>query len=554
MSIRKTKTPGYLAVASLLGLYALYMYWQNSLVPYMNDDILYRYIVMYQQDEPVSSISDIFTSQYLHYRNINGRSVIHFLLQLLLLISPGKLFFNICNSIVWILLVCLVVKTAVPTGSDRPIVWIWVIIGVRFLLPDASSLCFWASGSLNYIWTAVICLAYLLLYSRVQKAERIPYAAYPLLFILSVLVGWTHEALVTGVCIALLVYLATGKERRKPLPLLMFAGLAIGLIMMLIAPGNYVKMSVLPVGLHQRILKAVFVIFSLRLFWLLALLVLIGGCKDKTQTKAYLRRRACWFLALFVNLAVCCVLGVAGRAIYFVELTALILLTDYLSQPLFFAKIAHEKAWVAGMLVALCGYEFLIARESDKIYGEVNRIVQHIYSSGEDYTVFRELEPSRYVSPFVLSVMDFCRRYNIPATADYKDKIRFIPSATYRAIHSGRLFDPENRLPESQQPFYTTPDIPSLVMPSDTQPPGSKYILQFYPPSLEDPNLSPLGRLRRIYSPATLPSEEYACDLSNATIRPYTVAGQNYIILPKPRYQRIRSVRIEPDSTEAEQG
>lgn len=536
-----------LAIACLLLAYAAYMCWLNSLVPYMNDDILYRYVVMYQQDDPVDSIGDIFTSQCMHYLYVNGRSVIHFLLQLILMLSPDKCLFNICNSIAWVLLISLVVTVAVPRGHSRPLIWIAAIIGVRFLLPGSHYLCFWASGSFNYIWTSVACLAYLLLYGRMQRAAHLSYMAYPFLFMLSFLIGWTHESLIAGVWVALLASLVFEKERRKPVSLLMFAGVTGGFLMMLLAPGNYVKMSILESGLILRVIKGAFAIFDLRLFWLLAVLLLLGWWRKRSQVKAYMRRRAYWFLALIVNLAFCSLLGSADRALYFVELTSLILLIDYLSRVLLTKKITHEKAYVAIMLIALCGYEAVIAHESAKIYGEANKAVRHIYSSADDYTVFRELEPCPCVSPFVATVMDFCMRYEIPLSADYQDKLRFVPSSTYQAILSGQLFGDANRLPDSYLPFYTVDSIPSLVMPCDTLLPEGKFVFEFYPPSLDDPNLSFLGRLRRICYPASLPSEDRAYELARLS-RPYKIGGQYYIILLKPSYQWVRSVRFAPDS------
>lgn len=536
-----------LAIACLLLAYAAYMCWLNSLVPYMNDDISYRFVVMYQQDDPVDSIGDIFTSQYMHYLYVNGRSVVHFLLQLIFMLSPGKCLFNICNSIVWVLLVSLVVKTAVPSGRSRLLVWIAAIVGVRFLLPGAYYLCFWASGSFNYIWTSAACLAYLLLYARMQRAAHLSYVAYPFLFILSFLIGWTHETLVAGVWVALLASLVFEKERRKPVSLWMFAGVTGGFLMMLFAPGNYVKMSILESNLILRVIKSAFAIFDLRLFYLLAVLLLVEWFRRRDRAKAFMRRRAYWFLALFVNLAFCCLLGSADRALYFVELTALILLIDYVFRVLLTKNFAHEKACVVIMLLALCGYEAVVAHESAKIYGEANRAVRHIYSSADDYTVFRELEPFRCVSPFVATVMDFCMRYNIPLSADYLDKLRFVPSSTYQAVLSGQLFDEVNRLPDSLLPFYTVDSIPSIVMPCDSILPKGKFVFDFYPPSLDDPNLSLLGRLRRICYPASLPSEDRAYELARLS-RPYKIGGQYYVILCKPAHQWVRSVRYVPAS------
>ena len=51
----------------------------------LSDDVLYKFVWPHDNEsynKPIASILDIIESQYIHYQVVNGRSIIHFFIQL----------------------------------------------------------------------------------------------------------------------------------------------------------------------------------------------------------------------------------------------------------------------------------------------------------------------------------------------------------------------------------------------------------------------------------------------------------------------------------------
>ena len=51
----------------------------------LSDDVLYKFVWPHDNESynrPIASILDIIESQYIHYQVVNGRSIIHFFIQL----------------------------------------------------------------------------------------------------------------------------------------------------------------------------------------------------------------------------------------------------------------------------------------------------------------------------------------------------------------------------------------------------------------------------------------------------------------------------------------
>ncbi len=58
----------------------------NILTPLISDDFAYKFV--YGEDRLVSSVGDILESQKNHYYMWGGRSIVHFIAQVLLLLPP----------------------------------------------------------------------------------------------------------------------------------------------------------------------------------------------------------------------------------------------------------------------------------------------------------------------------------------------------------------------------------------------------------------------------------------------------------------------------------
>ena len=534
-------------IALILIAYTIYQVWLNGLFPYINDDFFYQYIIMYNLDHPVQSVKDIIQSQYLHYHNINGRSIIHAIEQFILLLSPDKQLFNILNAIVWTTLLCLIVTYATPRDKRSWTHWMTAIIYLRFLSANCEYLACWASGSFNYYWTLAFIILLLFVYRHNRKSCAI--YLYPIYFILSVVAGWSHETLITGIIAAVIVEYIIQKQYKTPLPTVILTGLLIGYAIMFFAPGNFVKLAaVKPTGGSSFVITAMATASQFKMVLVLLLMLCYGYITRKKETLDYIVNNRFLIITTMIDMLSCLIIGVGGRAIFFAETFAVILILRYLS--VFAPKFNTVSIkWCTPFMVALVAYEACYAHDWNKIYGQINHTIDsYIYNhTDQDFVVSDIPHPCPITAPVILSSDQFwINHYNFATLSAIHDKtFRIMPSTIHQAIKEGTLLVAENRL-EKGLTFYTTDSIDWLIMPCDTIPPHGEYTFQLCQASPSDPDINFMGKLRRKIAPGSYPSTYIPRNYSANPSMPFAIDNQYYIILQKPPYRRVEAVYFEP--------
>jgi hypothetical protein len=523
------------------------MVWLNGLFPYINDDFFYQYIVMYNLDRPIESIKDIFHSQYLHYYNINGRSIIHAVEQFVLWLSPDKQLFNILNAIVWSMLLYSIVIFAIPRDKRTWIYWLLAIVYLRFLSPECSYLPFWASGSFNYYWMMLAAVVFLSIY-RNSNQHHSPYL-YPLYFIFAVLIGWSHETLITGIIVATLVEYIIQKQYKSPQHTILLLGLIVGYSIMFFAPGNFVKLEAITQGKGTSfIILALATAMQCKMIITLLLLLCYGYIKQRENTLEFINNNRFLIIASVVNMLFCMIIGVGGRAIFFTETLAFIIIIRFLST---FVREFNTASfgWMMPAFILLIAYEVCYASNWKKIYDPINKAIE-AYTQQDintDYIISDIKHPSPITSSAILSSHDFwSKQYDFGTfSAIYDRTFRILPTQAYQLITEEKLFSPENRL-TSGLGFYTLDTINYLIMPCDTLPQEGQYIFNLHTPSTLDPDISWGGKLRRWIAPGSYPLTYTATNYSANPATPFTINCKQYIILHKPPYRRVKSVDFVP--------
>jgi hypothetical protein len=214
----------------------------NYFTPLIADDFLYSFI--FKTGNRLSSISDIFVSQYNHYYSWGGRTVAIFLTQLFLYFGDKNIF-NVCNTIVYcafIYLICFHI-----TGSFKkikPILFLAVNIILWFLVPAWGQNFLWLTGSCVYLWTSTIILFFLVPF-RKKNDDSLYKLSFPLsvlFFVLGILAGWSNEnsgASVLFLLIAYFVMKIIHKQKVVLFEVLGGLGFLIGFCILVAAPGNY---------------------------------------------------------------------------------------------------------------------------------------------------------------------------------------------------------------------------------------------------------------------------------------------------------------------------
>ena len=218
----------------------------NYLMPLHRDD--YDYSMIWGTTQHVNGISDVIESTYNHYLLHGGRLFTVFCLNFFLWL--GKFPFDVVNAIFFTALVLLIYFHARrEIKLDEPIILAVTGLLTWLSLPHFGEVAVWKSGSTVYLWSALPALIFLLPYNlalRKNKSLRpTPYFLLPM-FLLGLIAGCSVENL--GVTVTLLTAAITFYLHKKNLPIHWAAagslGSLIGVIILIAAPGNYVRYDV----------------------------------------------------------------------------------------------------------------------------------------------------------------------------------------------------------------------------------------------------------------------------------------------------------------------
>lgn len=247
--MQKSNSKGRLSeLLPLLPLFCV-MLALNCLMPLHRDD--YDYSMVWGTARHIQSWGDIFQSVYQHYLLHGGRVVTVFVLDSGLYL--GKPLFDVANAAVFTALLLLLyfhARRELAWRGDRAVLLMGGLLS-WLSYPSFGEIAIWKSGSTVYLWSAFFAAAFLLPYNIcLKRAEAAGSVAggkpwqVPLMFFLGLLGGCSVENLaVTTVAIAFGCswYL---HRRRQAVPGWMKSGAAgalLGMLVIIAAPGNYVR-------------------------------------------------------------------------------------------------------------------------------------------------------------------------------------------------------------------------------------------------------------------------------------------------------------------------
>lgn len=245
-------------VLFILACMFLFFYILNCLTPMsFGDDYVYSFVWEgHSLYEPLSegatrltSWTDLFASQLLHYFTWSGRIVNHTLEQFFL--WTGKSVFNVCNTFVSVFLVVAIYWFS-NKGVVNKQISITKLCGIFFALwafsPKFSDVFLWVVGACNYLWPIVLLISFLLPYVRKYyllshrtNGNRIFGLS---MFFLGLVAGCTNEN--TICCIIPVLIFFVYRERKSGTDdgwlYLGVAGLMTGYALLMFAPGNVMRL------------------------------------------------------------------------------------------------------------------------------------------------------------------------------------------------------------------------------------------------------------------------------------------------------------------------
>lgn len=315
----------------------------NFLTPQYHDDFVYKFMFeggSVNYDHPVKSIGDIVASQVEHYHSVNGRSIVHFLVQLFTGLLR-KTIFNLFNVIVFCAFIFLLKKQSTGStrqeGDARFCVSTLVILVLVLLMPRFKDTFLWMTGSINYLWSATAALGFLLIYEK--RRERVmDWSLLPML-IVAFLLGWTHEGITLPLAASLVLInlfslkQSHGREQGLWLALAYLAGGC----MIALAPGTIARSGMggglAPSALGLKVITGFAVLAKLRIVYLALLTTAIAWFVRRDTAKQIIRHNSYLILAILLSLGIVFTSGLeSSRTAFGLELFAMIYLLRLLSE------------------------------------------------------------------------------------------------------------------------------------------------------------------------------------------------------------------------------
>lgn len=229
----------------ILAATAVLMFLLNHLTPFAIDDFQLKYDWI--TGEPTTTIGDIWTSTIGDYLTHSGRFVAHFLYGVfaVFLQPDSKWVFNICNTLVFMLLIVGIYLHALGKFAINITLLLLIIALLLTSVEGFGNGILWMGGACNYLWPATFMLLFLLPYRLANNWS--PNIIIVILYgLLGILVGDGMENLSMGVTLTLIAYLTYKHHKKEQIAKWELAGtigLTIGTLILIAAPGNFVRFN-----------------------------------------------------------------------------------------------------------------------------------------------------------------------------------------------------------------------------------------------------------------------------------------------------------------------
>jgi len=306
----------------IVGLVLAYVCTLSAVVPWTGDDI--KYMFSFADDGLITSVKDAWTSQIAHWQTVNGRFVAHFLIQLTLALT-GRAVFVIINALAYIILILLVLKICGRDFKD------WKsTLAVSILILLALPTKFVPTCQIGYIWMFDIVLFFLVKWDCVviKKGSA---SNWELIYLvpLSFLAGFSQEAIVLGIGVALAIYSIQNLSKLGAFGWAMLISFGAGAALLCLSPGNFARTAEEHGGmgnLGEMAVRIVKFFLYQRVSYIMLLLVVYLKFKLKLNIKDLYKASPflwnAWITLIIFNLAV----GVFGnRQLFGAEIIAVII-------------------------------------------------------------------------------------------------------------------------------------------------------------------------------------------------------------------------------------
>ena len=424
-----------LGVAVIIFIFTLI---QNFWTQFVSDDWCYLFVYDHignpnPASHRVKHIFDVFSSMANHWKLWNGRIVAHGLLQLVFSTSyPGfhKVIFNIINSLMYVLCGGLIYLHGTYKKKNSVLLFLGIYAMMWFFIPQYGATVLWASGAANYLWCAVIILAYLLPYrmylSNSDNVMKDSWRNCAIMTVLGLFAGCTNENSGGALALMCILFAIAYKINKIKIPKWSFAGIGatiIGAIVLISAPGNYRVSSKATLAeliergknvlkISEDLLFPLIMIMAVVLFF-----VWITNKNIKSDSKYGYLTPIIYFIGAAAAIGVLIFSAQRPERTWFISVCLIIIVNGYLFTEINFKPLGKyfSKAVVSVLALVLAVSYTVVFCDLHDTYEQVreqSKIINNARKENDAQVEIKIVKPSKSKHDYMTYVNDFSTNGN----------------------------------------------------------------------------------------------------------------------------------------------
>lgn len=386
----------------------------NWLTPMVRDEYVYQFFIEKGcgvLSHPIHSFWEVILSQIDHFIYHHGRIWVMIIYQSILCLA-GKWLYNVLNPFLFCAYLFLVVKFAIGRVSLSSmvvtvfLVFIFMAIFQEFFL--------WMSGGVNYLWSSVLVLWFLLVLQR-HEDKSISWSSWPLL-LLGVMAGWTHEGITIPLSVGLLTatFIFKGIDRHSEslwMKVAFFAGAFVCMLSAFHQEQNLGSGSLTERFIFKWII-GMQIMHELYLIYLFIAIFLILAILRKVHVRQFVRGNFPLLIAMVITLFIVFYAGIPDnvRPAYNLEFCSLILILRILDGIHWKKRL--KKTLIPLQMVLLVAYAIPVVYYSYVNYQEHQDIENQI-KKGNQLVIIDSKKMPRWIEKNV------CRTVNVFTSHPY---------------------------------------------------------------------------------------------------------------------------------------
>lgn len=421
-----------------MALVTVAFYVHNLLSPEFLDDYVFKFV--FDKSGPdysrrIANLWDVFRSQYGFYYAWNGRTVVHFIIQLFCGLL-GKQVFNVMNALVFATFIYLLRLQVAGRGQSTLFSYA-VVVALVLMLPTFCETFLWVAGSVNYLWCSTGVLLFLWYYEKNGSLplSRRSILLWPLVFLL----GWTHEGIVLPLAVALLAInvLTISKSLRKRcfwLTLILLAGTCMAAFAPSIITRSGASSGMYKALILKKILPFCTELSQLRLFYLAMLLTLVLCFRHKAAVVQALKNNIHLLIAVILSFGIVFASGMPiTRPAFGLEFFSMVYLLRLIGVVAPTCSVKALKCCALVLSIAIAAFYGLMMSHAVPNWQETRRLINQIEHNPDGIISTQEHDAGPFTS-FMCTMIE-------KDTSDYATNFdpRTEPASIAAAYHRDSL-------------------------------------------------------------------------------------------------------------------